>query len=123
MKRIIIGIGWGLLSLLVVAIVRYTIAGDTTRFSPKRTISQNELFLMAHEGCPSQSASTLGLEKNDPIVINYCGCYATEVASKYKGITFQELSTHIEDFKEIGARCATDVFTRYQYNGGTKWHN
>lgn len=115
MKNTLTKIWWSFLVFLLIVTIRgFFISVGHTNYPVEEKLSEKDLFLMATKDCYKQSASTLGLEENNPIVVEYCGCYGNTMGQKYNGMTKRELVSHTQEFIKIGEQCAADVSSRYQ---------
>lgn len=114
MKNTLTKIWWSFLAFLLIVTIRGFFISVGHNYPVEEKLSEKDLFLMATKDCYKQSASTLGLEENSPIVVEYCGCYGNTVKQKYNGMTKRELVSHTQEFVKIGEQCFTDVSSRYQ---------
>ena len=113
-KNIAAKIGGAIVLLLLAVVARYAVSSGVASTT---TVSENELYSIATKDCHKNIAATLGVEDNNPAVVDYCNCYGTTVASKYKGISKEELTQHQHEFGDIGRKCAADVNAKYQQEG------
>ncbi len=114
MKNTLTKIWWSFLVFLLIVTIRGFFISVGHNYPVEEKLSEKDLFLMATKDCYKQSASTLGLEENNPIVVEYCGCYGNTIKQKYNGMTKRELVSHTQEFIKIGEQCAADVSSRYQ---------
>ena len=114
MKNTLTKIWWSFLVFLLIVTIRGFFISVGHNYPVEEKLSEKDLFLMATKDCYKQSASALGLEENNPIVVEYCGCYGNTIKQKYNGMTKRELVSHTQEFVKIGEQCAADVSSRYQ---------
>ena len=114
MKNTLTKIWWSFLVFLLIVTIRGFFISVGHNYPVEEKLSEKDLFLMATKDCYKQSASTLGLEENNPIVVEYCVCNGNTIKQKYNGMTKRELMSHTQEFIKIGEQCAADVSLRYQ---------